>query len=111
MSRTSAENRANLRKWAEEARRRAAVEAVRAGQAVIASGLRSRCPAGAARKILGTIRPTAIGSNPGFVGGFVIVASPLASRVEARHPFVAPTSRVDGPRALKAMVATLERLL
>lgn len=86
--------------------RRRAVGAVGAGQGVIEAGMRRRCPAKPAG-VAASIRARKVGSSPEFVGGFVVAASPLAARAERARPFVGPTARQDGPRAVEAMLKKL----
>lgn len=105
MSRTNAENRANALRWSADLRRRA-VKAVEAGQAVIAGGLRRRAPS-RLPGLASSIRSRKVGSNPQFVGGFVVVEHPLARRVERRTPFIVPTLQQDGPRAIKVTLRVL----
>jgi hypothetical protein len=88
-----------------------AVKAVRAGMAVLESGMRSRCPTAAIRR---TIARTRIGKSDRAVGGAVVVDSPRAKAVEfgsnlvKARPFVMPTRHLDGPRAEKAMEDVLK---
>lgn len=80
--------------------------AVRAGQGVIESGLRQRCPP-RPPGLLASIHPRKVGAGPSFVGGFVVADHPLATAADRARPFVGPTSRADGPRAIEAMMKKL----
>lgn len=105
MPRTRSANSANAARWREALRRRALV-AVRAGQGVIEAGMRQRCspkPAG----LLASIHSRKPGAGPDFVGGFVVADHPLATRAERARPFVGPTSRADGAKAVEAMMKKL----
>ena len=59
----------------------------------------------------GSIQIRRIGSNPEFVGGFVVVDHPAARRLEAKTGFVTHTFDADGPKAARAMVAKLGEAL
>lgn len=105
---TRADNLSSLRKWAENLRRRAAVDAVEAGQEVMAAGMARRCALPrVARSIVA--RPVGVGRD--FVGGFVVAEDRQAAPLEARRPFVGPTARGDEPRAVRAMLGTLGRMI
>lgn len=86
---------------------------MRAGQAVILSGMRARCPIGATHRLYESIHATAVRSGPRSVGGGVVAGTDHAYFAEYgtihthAHPFVRNTASVDGPRAESAMAAVL----
>lgn len=103
----NAANRSELERWSARLRRQAK-PAVRAGQAVIADGLRRRCPKDAPG-LAASIEARAVGDNREFVGGFIVVNHPGTRRAERRRPFILPTFEQDGPRAVRAMMDVLKR--
>jgi hypothetical protein len=105
----NAANLAPLRRLASRVPR-AATEAVAAGLPILEAGLLARCPTRATR-VHRSIHRTRTGHNADFAGGFVVIPARGALAVERRHPFIAPTIRQDGPRAVKAMEKALRRLL
>lgn len=103
MSKTRSANLANARRWSDDLRRKA-IDAVEAGQDVIASGMRKRAPA----KIKASIRARKVGSARDFVGGFVVAEHSGAGKAERKTPFVAPTDKQDGHKAIRAMLKALQ---
>lgn len=104
-----------LRRLTDRYRGQLAVDAVRAGQAVILDGMRRRCPVGPTHRLYASIHATRVRAGRRSAGGAVIVGTDHAIPVEfgtihmRAHPFVRPTAAVDGPRAEAAMAAVLSR--
>lgn len=102
---SNAANLATLRRLSERLKARAA-PAVRAGQALLAAGMRKRCPVATGR-LRRSIAATKVGASREFVGGYVVASAHYAAAAEANHPFANPTARHDGPRARDAMARAL----
>lgn len=102
-----------LRKLVRPAVVSAAIDAVKAGQAVIESGLKARAPVrrGDLRR---SIHSTKVGIGRASVGGYVNVGTDHAVVVEYGphpRPFVRTTAAADGPKAETAMVSKLRSKL
>lgn len=107
------ENLSELRKLARPAVVAAAIEAVKAGQAVIEAGLQSRAPV-RTHALRNSIHSTAVGVGKTSVGGFVVVGTDHALAVEYGphpRPFIRPTLAADGPKAEAAMMAKMRSKL
>jgi hypothetical protein len=101
-------NREALEELARRTRRGPAVEAVRAGQAVLVAGLRRRVPVRTGR-LLSSVRASRVGIGAHSVGGAVSVSTRYAAAVEKLDHYLAETARGDGPAALAAMAAVIMR--
>jgi len=107
------ENLGELRKLVRPSVIKAAVEAVKAGQAVIEQGLRSRVPVRRGN-LKRSIHSTKVGIGKTSVGGFVVVGTDHALAVEFgphARPFIRPTVAIDGPKAEAAMRSKLKSKL
>ena len=109
------ENLAFLKAFSARLRRGPAIEAVRAGLAVLEAGVKRRCPVGATHELENSIHIVGPKADAQGVHGAVVVSSDHALAVEygthkeAAQPFVRPTLDIDGPRALAVMNEMLRR--
>ena len=88
---------------------RKAVAATQIGQRVLCDGLRRRCPVGKTHDLINSIQETEVIQSKSGAYGEVQVTSLHAPAVEFgtmymhAEPFIRPTERIDGPRAVKKM--------
>lgn len=109
---SKATNLAELRRLTTPWKARVGTDAIRAGQKVIEVGLARRCPVGDTGRLKRSIRKTAIRMGKRSMGGAVVVGTGYSYAVEFGphpRPFVLRTREEDGPAALAAMAAVLER--
>lgn len=96
--------------------RQKAVTAIEYGQGIIMAGMVNRAPRGKTLRLVKSIRKTKVKNDHARhrLVGRVIVTAPYAlyqehgTKYHGAHPFVRPTSRIDGPLATRAMINILK---